>query len=164
FYFWRAVIKATNAEHQDGLTALNAIRDARNLLLKAIDITPDAMNGSAYTTLGTLYYLAPGWPLAFGDTDKAEALLKTALKINPLGIDTNYYYGDFLLKQNELKKALYYFERAIKAPVRSEQLYADNHLKAEAEQAYRKLLRSNSDTDKNLIASSRDYTHNILPQ
>ncbi|MGR9051475.1 MAG: hypothetical protein ACU84J_02385, partial [Gammaproteobacteria bacterium] len=46
FYFWRAVIKATNAEHQDGLTALNAIIDARNLLLKAIDITPDAMNGS----------------------------------------------------------------------------------------------------------------------
>lgn len=130
--FWQALVKATYADHQDAFSALGAIHEARDLLVKAIKINPEAMNGSAYVTLGTLYSMVPVWPIAFGDDDTAKQMLETALKINPDGIDANYFYGEFLLLHNKPKDAALYFERAAAAPVRIEQPYADNQLKAEA--------------------------------
>ncbi|MGZ8158922.1 MAG: tetratricopeptide repeat protein [Methylobacter sp.] len=133
--FWQAVVKATYADHQDAFSALNAIHEARDLLIKAININPKAMNGSAYVTLGTLYYMVPKWPISFGDDDAAKQMLETALKINPDGIDANYFYGEFLMLHNKPNDALIYFERATAAPARTDQLYADNQLKAEAKLA-----------------------------
>lgn len=130
--FWQAVIMATAAEHQDGFTALQTVNQAKFLLEEAIKINPKTANGSAYVTLGTLYYMMPKWPIAFGDDDKAEELFKEALNINPNGIDANYFYGDFLLSKNKLKSAQQYLEKALAIPSRKEQLYADNQLKIEA--------------------------------
>ncbi len=130
--FWQAVIKATYADHQDAFSALNSIHEARDLLMEAIKINPETMSGSAYVTLGTLYYMAPVWPISFGDDNAAKQMLETALKINPDGIDANYFYGEFLLLHHNPRDAAIYFERAAAAPVRAEQLYADNQLKAEA--------------------------------
>ena len=130
--FWQAVIKATSADHQDAISALESIHEARDLLLKALQIDPKAMNGSAYVTLGTLYYMVPKWPIAYGDNSKAKEMLQAALKINPNGIDANYYYGDFLLSNNELSEAEYYFEKAATTPIRPDQSYADYRLKQEA--------------------------------
>jgi tetratricopeptide (TPR) repeat protein len=137
--FWQAVIKATYADQQDGLSALKAINEARDLLTKAISINPKTMDGSAYVTLGTLYYMVPGWPIAFGDNNEARKMFQTALKINPTAIDANYFYGEFLASVNELKEAQKYFAIASKAPTRSEQDYADNKLKAEAAMALKNI-------------------------
>jgi len=129
--FWQAVIIATNAELQDGFKALKAIHKSRDLLLEAVKINPETANGSAYVTLGTLYYMVPKWPIAFGDSEKAERMFQAALKINPNGIDTNYYYGDFLLEKNQFQEAQKYFEKALSTPSRAEQLFADDKLKEE---------------------------------
>lgn len=129
---WQAIIIATNAEQQNSFAALEAIHKARNLLLKAIDINPQAMDGSAFVTLGSLYNMVPGWPIAFGDNDQAEAYLLTALEINPDGIDSNYFYGEYLLSQGQNQAAFEHFVKATQAPVRQEQIFADNQLKAEA--------------------------------
>ncbi|WP_394754314.1 tetratricopeptide repeat protein [Crenothrix sp.] len=137
--FWQAVIKATYADQQDGLSALKAINEARDLLTQAITIDSKAMEGSAYVTLGTLYYMVPGWPIAFGDNNKARKMFQAALKINPNGIDANYFYGEFLASVNELKEAQKYFEIASKAPTRNEQNYADNKLKEEATMALKNI-------------------------
>ena len=133
--FWQAIIIATRAEQQDGFTALQAIHKSRDLLQLAIKINPETANGSAYVTLATLYYMVPKWPIAFGDTEKAEQLFQAALKINPNGIDTNYFYGDFLLAHNQPTEAQKYFEKALSAPSREEQLFADNKLKDEVKLA-----------------------------
>ena len=133
--FWQAVILATNAELQDGFTALKAIHKARDLLLGAIKIDPNTANGSAYVTLGTLYYMTPKWPIAFGDDEKAEYMLKAGLKVNPNSIDANYFYGDFLLSKKEYQKAQQYFEKAASIPSRTEQTFADDRLKEEAKLA-----------------------------
>jgi len=129
--FWQAVIIATNAELQDGFKALKAIHKSRDLLLEAVKINPETANGSAYVTLGTLYYMVPKWPIAFGDSEKAEKMFQAALKINPNGIDANYYYGDFLLEKNQFQEAQKYFEKALSTPSRAEQLFADDKLKEE---------------------------------
>jgi Tfp pilus assembly protein PilF len=110
-------------------SALDAIHEARDWLIKAIKIDPNTMDGSAYLTLDTLYYLAPKWPVSFGDDDVAKQMLDTALKINPDSIDANYFYGEFLLMHNKSNDAALYLERAASAPARTEQLYAGNQLK-----------------------------------
>ncbi len=151
--FWQAVVKATYADHQDAFSALNAIHEARDLLLKSIEINPEAMSGSAYVTLGTLYYMVPAWPIAFGDDNAAQHMLEAALKINPDGIDANYFYGEFLLLHNKPKDARFYFERAAAAPVRTEQPYADNQLKAEARLALKNTQDRKISSEKGLFLS-----------
>lgn len=151
--FWQAVVKATYADHQDAFSALSAIHEARDLLIKAIKINPEAMSGSAYVTLGTLYYMVPKWPVAFGDDNAAKQMLETALKINPDGIDANYFYGEFLLLHNKPKDAALYFERAAAAPVRTEQPYADNQLKAEARLALKNTQKRKISGEKGLFLS-----------
>ena len=150
---WEAIVKATNADHQDAVSALKAIHEARDLLLKAIKLNPQAMSGSAYVTLGTLYYMAPKWPIGFGDEATAEKMLQTALKINPNGIDSNYFYGDFLLSNNRLNEAEKYFKRAIAVPARPEQLYADNQLKEDAKLALKNTKERKINNSKGLFAS-----------
>ena len=113
--FWQAVVKATYADQQDAFSALSAINEARDLLIKAIEINPKTMDGSAYVTLGTLYYMAPVWPISFGDDNAARQMLETALKINPDGIDANYFYGEFLMRHNRADDALIYFGYPLKA-------------------------------------------------
>jgi tetratricopeptide (TPR) repeat protein len=137
--FWQAVIKATYADQQDGLSALQAINEARDLLTKAITIDPTTMDGSAYVTLGTLYYMAPSWPVAFGDNNEARKMFQAALKINPGGIDANYFYGEFLASVNELKEAKKHFEIASKAPIRNKQNLADSQLRQEAAAALKNI-------------------------
>lgn len=133
--FWQAVILASNAELQDGFTALKAIHKSRDLLLEAIKMDPQTANGSAYVTLGTLYYMAPKWPIAFGNNDKAEEMFKAALAINPNGIDGNYFYADYLQANNRQEEAQQYFEKAMSAPSRPEQLFADSKLKEQVKMA-----------------------------
>lgn len=78
-WIWNGIIKSSYAGARGGLGALGLVKDSRAALEKALTINPDAMQGSAYTSLGTLYFKVPGWPIAFGDDDKAEELLKKAL-------------------------------------------------------------------------------------
>jgi len=151
--FWQAVVKATYADHQDAFSALSAIHEARDLLVKAIKINPATMNGSAYVTLGTLYYMVPKWPVSFGDDEAAKQMLEAALKINPDGIDTNYFYGQFLLLHNKLNDAAVYFEKASSAPARAEQLYADNQLKAEARFALKNTQERKINSEKGIFLS-----------
>ena len=80
---WLATIMATNAAFESPFTALSSLEKAKELLEEAIRINPHALEGSAYVTLGTLYYMLPSWPISFGDDDMAERLLKTSLK-NPV--------------------------------------------------------------------------------
>ncbi|MGZ5050010.1 MAG: hypothetical protein ACXWF8_07685 [Methylobacter sp.] len=151
--FWQAVVKATYADHQDAFSALSAIDDARELLLEAIKINPKTMKGSAYVTLGTLYYMAPKWPISFGDEDLAQEMLETALKINPNGIDANYFYGEYLLQRDQIEEAAFYFHKAAIAPARADQTYADNQLKEEAKLALENSYNRKINDEKDMFLS-----------
>ncbi|MBI5041566.1 MAG: hypothetical protein HZB57_10345 [Gammaproteobacteria bacterium] len=122
---WKAIVLSTHAGVKGGLGALSKVKSARDLLLEAEKIDANALDGSLYTSLGSLYYQVPGWPIGFGDDDKAEALLKKALAINPTGIDPNYFYGDFLQRQGRSAEALVVLEKALHAPPRPARTDAD---------------------------------------
>lgn len=102
---WDAIITSTVAGLKGGLGALALVKEARSKLEKAEQLQPGAYDGSALTSLGALYYQVPGWPLGFGNKDKARADLQAALKLDPDGIDTNYFYADFLSTQGDYSGA-----------------------------------------------------------
>ena len=86
---WYGIIAASYAGARGGLGALSFAKQAKQALEDALAIDPNALQGSAYTSLGSLYYQVPGWPIGFGDERKARALLDKALALNPQGIDPN---------------------------------------------------------------------------
>lgn len=132
---WNAIIVSSHAGATGGLGALGKVKKAKKLLDKAEKINPDAMHGSIYTSMGSLYYQVPGWPIGFGDDDKAEAYLKKALALNPAGIDPNYFYGDFLRDQGRYKESEIYLLKALKAPVRPDRPLADKGRKGDIQRA-----------------------------
>jgi len=130
---WNAIIVSSDAGKNGGFGALGKVKKARKLLLEAEKINPDALNGSIYTSLGSLYYQVPGWPIGFGDDDEAEKYLKKALALNPDGIDPNYFYGDCLLDQGKSDEAIVYFNKALNAPARAARPLADKGRRGEIE-------------------------------
>lgn len=129
---WKAIILSSHAGAVGGLGALGKVKEARRLLEQAEKIDPEALDGSVYTSLGSLYYQVPGWPVGFGDDKQAEKYLKKALAVNPDGIDPNYFYGDYLLEQRHYREAAEYLEKALRAPDRPQRAVADEGRRAEA--------------------------------
>ncbi|MBW7472044.1 tetratricopeptide repeat protein [Marinobacter sp. F4218] len=131
---WQGIVLSTYAGAKGGLGALGLVKDARESLEAALAIDPRSLEGSAYTSLGSLYYQVPGWPLGFGDDDKARKYLEKALAINPDGIDPNFFYGDFLREQDQPEQARRYLEKVLEAPSRPGRELADTGRRDEARQ------------------------------
>lgn len=128
---WDAIITASAAGLKGGLGALGLAKEAKGMLEQAEKINPNALDGSVYTSLGSLYYQVPGSPVGFGDKAKARAYLQKALQANPTGIDPNYFMGDFLLHQRDYDGAVRYFEKALAAPGRPGRESADRGRRGE---------------------------------
>ncbi len=135
---WEAIILSTYAGEKGGFGALRLVKDAKALLDRAEKINPETLDGSIYTSLGSLYYQVPGWPLGFGDDEQARIYLSKALSLNPDDIDANYFYGDFLLEEGEYQNALKAFEKALAAPPRPNRAIADEGRKVEIRAAQAK--------------------------
>ncbi len=130
---WYGIIVASHAGAKGGLGALSLAKDAKAVLEKAMTRNPDVLGGSAYVTLASLYYQVPGWPIGFGDKDKARDLLNRALTLNPRGIDSNFFMGDFLYRTGEYEKAKASLELALQAPPRPTRPLADEGRRKEIE-------------------------------
>lgn len=122
---WEGIIVASWAGEKGGLGALSLAKKAKAMYEASIALDANALDGSAYNSLGVLYYKVPGWPIGFGDKDKARDLIQKALAINPKGIDPNYFYGEFLIETKHPEEAVTYLERAQQAPPRPGRQIAD---------------------------------------
>jgi tetratricopeptide (TPR) repeat protein len=129
---WEGIIVSSWAGEKGGLGALGLVKQAKALYEAAIQIDGNVLDGSAYSSLGVLYYKVPGWPLGFGDKAKAQELLRKALVINPQGIDANFFYGEYLLEVRRADEAVAYLERAVQAPPRVGRPLADAGRRDEA--------------------------------
>jgi len=130
---WYGIIAASYAGARGGLGALGLAKDAKKALERALEIDPKALDGSAYTSLGSLYYQVPGWPIGFGNDEKARELLDKALVLNPDGIDPNYFLGDFLYRKGDYAAARQALDKALKAPARPGRELADQGRRKEIE-------------------------------
>lgn len=141
---WEAICLATYAGSLQGLSQMHALglaKEARERLEEAERLDPSGYGGAIPTTLGALYFQVPGWPLGFGDDEKAAQYLKQALAINPDGMDPNYFYGLFLMKKGEYAQARAALEKALAAPPRPQRPLADEGRRKEIQAALQELER-----------------------
>lgn len=122
---WEGIVLSTTAGVKGGLGALGLAKDSRTKLEAALKIDPKALQGSAYTSLGTLYHKVPGFPVGFGSDKKAREYLEKSLAINPDGIDPNYFYGEFLYDDDDYAGAKKHLEKALQAAPRPSRQSAD---------------------------------------
>jgi len=152
-----AIILCTLAASDWGFDSLSRLQDARELLIQSIDRNPRAMEGTAFITLGNLYFRLPGWPISYGDDELALHYLESAAKMFPDAIDVNFFLGDYWLHEGEYEKALSYLQKADQAPVRPGQRLSDEKLKEELQaslEAARKRSGSHGDFFSSLLPST----------
>ncbi|HEJ5084167.1 TPA: tetratricopeptide repeat protein [Pseudomonas aeruginosa] len=130
-WIWNGIVTSSWAGATGGLGALGKVKAARASLEKALALDPNALQGSAYTSLGALYDRVPGWPIGFGDSDKADELLRKALRLNPEGIDSNYFWGDHLYRQGHYVEARAALQKALQAQPRPGRELADQGRRGE---------------------------------
>mgnify|MGYP001605733798 CR=1 FL=1 len=128
---WKAIILSSYAKVKGGLGALDVAKQARDAALEAAKIDNKALDAGAYTSLGVLYYKVPGWPLGFGSDRKAREYLDKAVAIAPDSIDVNYFYGDFMIEQDDKPKAREFLQKALQSAPRPGREDADAGRKAE---------------------------------
>ncbi|GGE88832.1 hypothetical protein [Niveispirillum cyanobacteriorum] len=73
---WEAIILSSEAGIKGGMGALSLVKEAKAKLEAAEQIDPTALDGSVNTSLGSLYYQVPGFPIGFGSDKKAKAYLE----------------------------------------------------------------------------------------
>ena len=134
---WEGIITSTLAKYQSIFSAGGTAKAARDLLLAAEKIDANALDGSALTSLGSLYYKVPRFG-SFGDYDKARDYLERALKINPDGIDPNFFYGELMLERGDKAKAAEYLKKALAAAPRPGREDADEGRRSEIRQVLKK--------------------------
>ena len=132
-WVWSGIIRSSYAGAKGGLGALSAAKAAKADLEKGMEIDAEALDGSAYTSLGVLYLNVPGWPVGFGDEEKGLEYLKKGLELSPSGIDSNYFYAEYLFKEDAFAESARYLNRALNAPARPGRELADQGRHGEIE-------------------------------
>jgi tetratricopeptide (TPR) repeat protein len=128
---WRGIVLSTWAGAKGGLGALSLVKRAKADFESALAIDECVLDGSAHTSLGSLYYQVPGWPVGFGDDDKAREHLEAGLRLNPDGIDSNFFYGSFLHEEGEDEAAVVALRKALDAAPRPGREQADEGRRGE---------------------------------
>ncbi len=113
---WQGIVRSEQANRANMFHKLGLATQARDIIAKAYALDHGAANGGAAMSLGVLYYKVPGSPIGFGDKAKAGRLLHEALKLDPDGLDANYFMGDYMLDTGNKAAARGYLQRALKAP------------------------------------------------
>lgn len=144
---WDSVVTSSEARFANPFSALGLAKRAREMLEQAGRIDYHALDGAVPTSLGTLYFMVPGFPIGFGDDDKARQYLEEAIAISPKGIDSNFFYGDFLFRQKDYENAAVALKRVLDAPNVPDRPVWDAGRRAEA----RKILKQIDD----IVASNR---------
>lgn len=138
---WNGIVEASYAGAKGGLGALGLAKSAKKSLEDALAIDPKALDGSAYTSLGSLYYQVPGWPIGFGDDKMALEMLNKGLALNPNGIDPNYFYADYLFRNGDLDAAEQALKKALAAPPREGRALADEGRRKEIAELQAKIAK-----------------------
>ena len=140
---WDGIVLSTYAGVVGKLSAMRYAKAAREQLHRAEAMEPAALAGGIYASLGALYSKVPGGFIGFGDDELAEQYFRKALDVDKTNLDSNYFYGEFLLEHGRTIEAVRHLKRALEAPPVDGRPVFDAGRRAEArallERAYRSL-------------------------
>jgi tetratricopeptide (TPR) repeat protein len=113
---WNGIVLSTYAGEVSAMSAMRYAKAARTALHEAESMAPESLDGGLYASLGALYSKVPGGMMGFGDDRLAAEYFVKALAVDPENIDSNFFYGEFLLEQEDYTSAIRVLERALAAP------------------------------------------------
>jgi len=128
---WHGIVASSYAGVKGPFGAMSLAKEAKAALESAETLDPSVLDGSVYTSLGALYYKVPGGMIGFGDKDKARDYLEKAVQANPSGMDSNFFYAEFLFEQDEYAAAREALLKAQQAPPRAQRPLADQGRRVE---------------------------------
>jgi tetratricopeptide (TPR) repeat protein len=140
---WQGIVTSEEAGMASTFSAMGYAKSAKAILEQAYAKNPAALDAGAPTSLGVLYYRVPGWPLGFGDNDKARQLLAQAVSLAPNGMDANYFYADFLMAQHEYGAAYKVLKHALSLPLQPNRPLWDKNRRAVMRELLVKVQASN---------------------
>jgi tetratricopeptide (TPR) repeat protein len=76
-YFWKAACIGRWGQTKGILDSLFKAGDMRDLLITALEMDPEF--AAAYRVMGQLHFAVPGWPVSFGDKDKAVSFFRQSI-------------------------------------------------------------------------------------
>lgn len=138
---WNGIVLSSYAGEVSAFGAMKYAKAARKALHAAESIAPQVLDGGLYASLGALYSKVPGGFVGFGDDELAAEYFEKALAVDPDNIDSNFFYGEFLLDQERFENAVAVLDRALEAPEVSARPLFD----AGRREAIRELLKSARD-------------------
>ncbi len=138
-WIWSGIIRSSYAGARGGLGALKLAKAAKTDFETALELDEAAMAGSALSSLGTLYSSVPGWPIGFGNDKKAEQFLLRGLEIDPQGLESNFFYAEYLRAEKRVGEARQRYELALSAAPRPGRKVADMGRKQQIENILRDL-------------------------
>jgi tetratricopeptide (TPR) repeat protein len=113
---WDGIVLSTYAGVVSKLSAMRYAKAARERLHQAEAMNPAALGGGVYASLGALYSKVPGGFMGFGDDELAEQYFQKAISVDATSLDSNYFYGEFLLEHGRAAEAVTYLTRALESP------------------------------------------------
>jgi hypothetical protein len=104
-HYWLGVAYGAWAEANGILNSLQLAGTIAEEMTKVLALDATYNNGSAFMVRGRVYAKAPGWPLSVGDSSKAEADFKQALKYGPVNRKAYRFYAEYLLANGRTAEA-----------------------------------------------------------
>src|SRR5690606_30887303 len=97
------------------LRSLSVVSEMRRELETVLELAPD--HAGAHFALGMLYYRLPGWPLSFGDNNRALEYMTAAVELAP--DNTTYRLGlaELLLDMRRRDEAIALLEAILEMPL-----------------------------------------------
>ena len=118
--FWKAAAIGKVAEDGGVLNALGLVRSMEELLLKVVMLDETYENAGAHRALGRIYHLLPGFPISFGNNQKALMHLRRAYELFPMDVITRAFYADLLYDEGQKKEARYHADFVLSASIHQE--------------------------------------------
>ena len=113
---WNGIVLSAYAGEVGAFGAMKVAKSALAALEQAEAIQANALDGGVYASMGALYSKVPGGIVGFGDDDVARAYFEKALAVDANNIDSNFFYGEFLIDQEQYEEAVAVLQRALAAP------------------------------------------------
>lgn len=118
--YWKAVAMGKLGEEGSIINALRMTRPMEQLFMRVIALDEKFDNAGAHKALGRMYYKLPGFPISFGNKEKALFHLKRAHTLFPNDIITRAFYAEVLLDMGRVQEARKHAEFILGASVEME--------------------------------------------
>ncbi|OHD56323.1 MAG: hypothetical protein A2Y33_12000 [Spirochaetes bacterium GWF1_51_8] len=115
-HYWLGVGFGMWSEANGILDSLFYADDVASEMTKVIELDPSYFRGTPWMVRAKVYTYAPGWPLSVGDSEKAKADMKMALKYGSDYRVVYVLYSDILMHWGQWDEAMKMIDKGLALP------------------------------------------------